>query len=170
MKKIFSCAMIVAMAFALVSCGGEKKAEKAGTLTPAKTEVKGDLSEYYTVVEKTYNIDAFEKSILKEPIIAIELKRTDKEMKGFHGFEPVGTFGQGVYGNYGFGIKVTDANGKQVLSVRADEGGMNGVYSSDDLKDLWELAPGETGIVRWSVEELKDAKGEYKFEITSYAK
>ena len=69
-----------------------------------------------------------------------------------------------------FKCMVTDANGKQVLSVRADEGGMNGVYSSDDLKDLWELEPGETGIVRWSAEELKDAKGEYKFEITSYAK
>jgi hypothetical protein len=169
MKKIFSCAMIVAMAFALVSCGGEKKAEKAGTLAPAKTEVKGALSEYYTVVEKTYDIDAFEKNVLKAPIIAIELKKT-KEIMGHHGFEPVGTFGQGVYGNYGFGIKVTDANGKQVLSVRADEGGMNGVYSSDDLKDLWELEPGETGIVRWSAEELKDVKGEYKFEITSYAK
>ena len=171
MKKIFSCAMIVAMTIALVSCGGgEKKAPApANTLAPAKTEIKGDLAEYFTVVEKTYNFADFEKSILDEPVIAIELQRTDKALPEAYkkGYEPMGTYGQGVYGNYGFGIKVKNAEGKDVFSVRADASGLNGVYSSDDLKDLWELEAGETGQVRWSATELKDAKGEYKFEITS---
>lgn len=153
--------------FVMVACGGEEKKKSANTLSPEKTEIKGALSEYYTVVEKTYDIDAFEKDVLEAPIIKIELKRTDKERMGFDCFEPVGTYGRDVYGNYGFGIKVTDAAGNQVYSVRADESGLNGVYSSDDLKDLWELEPGEVGIVRWSADELKDAKGEFKFEITS---
>ena len=55
-----------------------------------------------------------------------------------------------------------------MFSARADEGGLDGVYSSDDLKDLWELEAGETNQVRWNVEELKDPSGEYTFEITSY--
>lgn len=50
MKKIFSCAMIVAMAFALVSCGGEKKSEggkEPKTVTATRTTfTSGDLSDY----------------------------------------------------------------------------------------------------------------------------
>lgn len=162
--------MIVAMALALVSCGGEeKKAAAKDVLAPAKTEVKGDLAEYFTVVDKTYEMASFEEAISGGPIIAIELQRTDKAFPEAYkkGYEPMGTYGQGVYGNYGFGIKVKNAEGKDVFSVRADASGLNGVYSSDDLKDLWELEAGETGQVRWSASDLKGAKGEYKFEITS---
>ena len=174
MKKIFSCAMIVAMSIALVSCGGSEKKtadSAATTLAPSKTEIKGDLSEYFTVVEKTYDFADFEKSMFdEEPIIALELQRTDKALPEAYkkGYEPVGYSGYSGRGNYGFGIKVKDADGKEVFSVRADASGLNGVYDSDDLKNLWELEAGETGQVRWSAYELKDANGEYKFEITSH--
>ena len=162
--------MIVAMAFALVSCGGGEKKAKPSILKPEKTEVKGKLSEYFTVVDKSYEISAMEKNVLREPIVSVLLQRTETPLPAAykHGYEPVGTFGQGVDGNYGFGIKIKDANDNEVFSARADKGGMSGVYSSDDLKELWELNAGETSKVRWSVEKLKDAKGEYKFEITSY--
>lgn len=174
MKKFIMSLAVVAITLTLSSCGGgnkDSKKEPANTLAPEKTEIKGALKEYYTVVDKTYDIDAMEKSILGEPIIAIELQRTDVRLPEYWAgvnWEPVGTSGYSVDGNYGFGIKVKDANGKQVFSARADEGGMQGVYSSDDLKDLWELEAGETSVVRWSADGLKDASGKYTFEITSY--
>ena len=166
MKKLL---LFLAVAGFMVACGGGEK-KTATTLAPSKTEIKGDLSEYFTVVEKTYDFADFEKSMFEEPIIAIELQRTDKALPEAYkkGYEPVGYSGYGVKGNYGFGIKVKDADGKEVYSVRADASGLSGVYDTDDLKNLWELEAGETGQVRWSADELKDANGEYKFEITSY--
>lgn len=174
MKKSLMSVAVAAIALALLSCGGQSKDSKTEpktTLTPSKTEVKGPLSEYYTVVDQSYDFAEMDRGYFGDDlIISIELQRTDKPFpeKYLKGYEPAGTYGYSVKGNYGIGIKIKDADGKQVFSARADEGGLDGPYSSDDLKDLWELEAGETNQVRWNVEELKDPSGEYTFEITSY--
>lgn len=172
MKKIFTITAALAAIFAVTSCGGGsnnggQSAESAQTtLSPKSTTISGDLSKYYEVVDKEHSLkdnDYFGK------LITITLKRTDAELPAeYKDFDPVGYSGATVKGNYGFGIKVTNESGEQLFSARADEGGMSGVYSSDDLKDLWELAPGEEGIVRWSTSELDKATGKLMFTITSH--
>lgn len=105
-------------------------------------------------------------------MISIELQRTDAPFSfDTEGLEPVGTFGQGVYGNFGIGIEVYDAESNLILSKSASEGGMQGVYSSDDLKNLLTLATGETGFVRWSAKEFENYENkEFSFKLTSYLK
>lgn len=177
MKKILRTGVAILTLAALMSCGGnsnqknneneKEQAEKKTVLVPKATKVKGDLSEYFEVVEKEYQLkdDTFGK------MVTITLMRKDKELPDIYKeFMPVGYFGAGVMGNYGFGIKIFDENEDQVLSIRADDGGMGGVYSSDDLKDLWDLEEGETGIVRWSTDDLDECTGKLTFTITSYAK
>ena len=177
MKKILRTGVAILTLAALMSCGGnsnqknneneKEQAEKKTVLVPKGTKVKGDLSEYFEVVEKEYQLkdDTFGK------MVTITLMRKDKELPDIYKeFMPVGYFGAGVMGNYGFGIKIFDENEDQVLSIRADDGGMGGVYSSDDLKDLWDLEEGETGIVRWSTDDLDECTGKLTFTITSYAK
>lgn len=177
MKKILRTGVAILTLAALMSCGGnsnqknneneKEQAEKETVLVPKTTKVKGDLSEYFEVVEKEYQLkdDTFGK------MVTITLMRKDKELPDIYKeFMPVGYFGAGVMGNYGFGIKIFDENEDQVLSIRADDGGMGGVYSSDDLKDLWDLEEGETGIVRWSTDDLDECTGKLTFTITSYAK
>ena len=77
-----------------------------------------------------------------------------------------------MYGNFGIGIEVYDAESNLILSKSASESGLSGVYSSDDLKNLLTLAEGETGFVRWSARkefEKYDNK-EFTFKLTSYLK
>lgn len=176
MKKILRTGVAILTLAALMSCGGnsnqknneneKEQAEKETVLVPKTTKVKGDLSEYFEVVEKEYQLkdDTYSK------MITITLMRKDKELPDIYKeFKPVGYFGAGVMGNYGFGIKIFDENEDQVLSIRADVGGTGGVYSSDDLKDLWDLEEGETGIVRWMTYDLDECTGKLTFTITSYA-
>ena len=176
MKKILRTGVAILTLAALMSCGGnsnqknneneKEQAEKKTVLVPKTTKVKGDLSEYFEVVEKEYQLkdDTYSK------MITITLMRKDKELPDIYKeFKPVGYFGAGVMGNYGFGIKIFDENEDQVLSIRADVGGTGGVYSSDDLKDLWDLEKGETGIVRWMTYDLDECTGKLTFTITSYA-
>ena len=176
MKKILRTGVAILTLAALMSCGGnsnqknneneKEQAEKETVLVPKTTKVKGDLSEYFEVVEKEYQLkdDTYSK------MITITLMRKDKELPDIYKeFKPVGYFGAGVMGNYGFGIKIFDENEDQVLSIRADVGGTGGVYSSDDLKDLWDLEKGETGIVRWMTYDLDECTGKLTFTITSYA-
>ena len=176
MKKYFATLAALAAIASMTSCGGGNNSNSNGTavveevkttLTPSSTKVKGDLSEYYEVVDKEHSLKNQEYGSGK--LITITLKRTDAKLPAnYKEFDPVGYYGSSVKGNYGFGIKVTNENGDQLFSARADEGGMSGVYSSDDLKDLWDLEAGEEGIVRWSSYDLGEAKGNLKFTISSY--
>lgn len=152
----------------IVSCSKSKDA----TLSPESSVVKGELKEYFTVVEKPYVVKYDENDWLSPYTICIELQRTDVPFTfNTDGIEPVGTSGSGVYGNFGIGIDVLDADGNMVLTKSPAEGGMSGVYSHEDLKNLLTLNSGETGFVRWSAKEFEkyDNKN-FTFRVSSYLK
>ncbi len=169
MKKLLILTGLVTCMLTLNSCGEKSK---DATLTPKSTSLQGDLRDYFTIVEHPYVVKYDENNWLSKYMISIELQRTDAPFSfDTEGLEPVGTFGQGVYGNFGIGIEVYDAESNLILSKSASEGGMQGVYSSDDLKNLLTLAAGETGFVRWSAKEFENHENkEFSFKLTSYLK
>lgn len=166
MKKLLILTGLVTCMLTLNSCGEKSK---DATLTPKSTSLQGDLRDYFTIVEHPYVVKYDENNWLSKYMISIELQRTDAPFSfDTEGLEPVGTFGQGVYGNFGIGIEVYDAESNLILSEPASE---QGVYSSDDLKNLLTLAAGETGFVRWSAKEFENYENkEFSFKLTSYLK
>lgn len=158
MRKII---LMLGLTALFVSCGGNKKADSL-TAAPETTEIKGALQGCYEVVQKDYAIK--ENGFLGH-LISVEIKRTDKELP----FDPqkATNFGVSMEGKptqVGFGIELLDENGDVVEIKNANDGGMGGAYSSDDIDAALQLNPGETGIIRWTV------KAENKpvlFRITS---
>lgn len=153
----------------LVSCGDSKK-EKAEdvTVTPKTTSLKGDLKEYYDVVDKDYKIKVDEGSYMNQGMITVEVKRNEKDFDfKTDNINPFGTNGSEDY-HVGFGIEIFDESGPAVIKT-ATEGGMGGVYSGDDVKSLIQLGKGETGYIRWTVSGDK-LKGLQTFQITSALK
>lgn len=154
----------------LSSCGGGGKSGNAKSepivVKPAQVQLKGDLSSYFEVVEKGYNINADENSYSRNAMITVELKRIGGNMpfKPAEG-NPFGTNGGEKY-HYGFGIELLDENGSPVQIKPANSGGMSGPYSNDDLTTIIKLAAGETGYIRWSFSQDEVAKAK-SFRITS---
>jgi O6-methylguanine-DNA--protein-cysteine methyltransferase len=163
LKKTFLTAF-AAVLFLFNSCGN-----KDITLTPESTEVKGDLKEYFTVVDKQFIVKYDEKGIFNKYIISIELQRTDVPFKfNTEGIEPMGTYGQSVNGNFGIGLELRDKDGNIVNTWSPTATGFSGVYSHDDLSNLLRLESGETGQVRWSYDGFKDRKDkEFTFKVSS---
>ena len=123
----------------LVSCGKESKDV---TLTPESATIKGDLKEYFTVVEKPYVIK-YDENGWNKYMISIELQRTDVPFKfDTEGIEPVGNSGAGVNGNFGIGIDIIDEEGNIAISWSPTASGLSGVYSGDDLENLFTLESG----------------------------
>ena len=155
---------IAIMAVCLAACGGKKGSEEKEeiVLTPETTHIKGDLGDYFEVVDKEYTItDDW------GDMVSIEVKRTDADFSfDLKGVEPYGTYGKGVTGNAGFGIEILDENGNVIEKVAATESGLGGMYSSDDMKEALKLKAGETGTVRWSFNFDSDKKPA-KFRLTS---
>lgn len=152
-KKFLLIVSAVALIFACSSCGGSKESKPENpdfVLKPSKVEITGPLKDYFKVVDKSFNCK-YDASAWEKYMITIELERTDVGFDGkFDGYEPFGTSGYGVEGNYGFGIELRDSMDNIVYNCAATASGLSGVYSSDDLKALMKLNPGETGIIRWS--------------------
>lgn len=147
------------MAFSSCSSGGSKDKNGDVILTPETTNIKGDLGDYYEVVEKEYP--------LSDDVVSVEIKRTDKEWDlDLTGIEPYGYYGQGVYGHAGFGIEVLDENGNVIYKSEATRGGLGGMYSGEDMIEALKLKPGETGTVRWSLHCDSD-KVPAKFRLIS---
>lgn len=127
------------------------------TVKPKSTTLKGDLKDYFEVVDKDYKIKVEEGSFMVTGMITVEVKRTDKNFDfPTDNINPFGTNGSEDY-HVGFGIEIFDESGPVVVS-NATSGGMSGPYSSDDVISLMKLGKGETGFIRWSVdgEKLKD--------------
>ena len=155
---------IAIMAICLVSCGNKKNPEETEqiVLSPETTKIKGDLGDYFEVVEKEYIVtDDW------GDMVSIEVKRTDTAYAfDLKGVEPYGTYGQGVTAHAGFGIEILDENGNVIEKTSATASGLSGMYSSDDMKEALKLKAGETGTVRWTFHfdgERKPAK----FRLTS---
>lgn len=145
MKKI---TLLFGIAALLMSCGGNKKADSL-TVTPETTEIKGALKGCYEVVQKDYTI----KNNGWSDVINVELKRTDKELPfDLQKATSFGVYVEGKSVHVGFGIELTDKNGEIAEITNANGSGLSGPYSSDDIVSALNLNPGETGIVRWSVD------------------
>lgn len=164
MKKINYFVFLIMASCFLIACGKSNDA----TLNPQSTTVKGDLGDYFTVVEKNY-VAKYDETY-GNYTISIELQRTDKPFAfDTEGVEPVGYSGSGVYGNFGIGLTVFDADDNLAIKWNATDAGLSGVYSSDDLKSLMNLKSGETTFIRWQTDELSNFEDKnFTFEITSY--
>lgn len=165
------CSMILCASFCgtFLSCGGSKKSDDPYTLTPETTAVKGDLSDYYEVVEKEYTTTDNYRTMMDNThaIVAVEIKRTDKEFDfDPESTYPMGTLSEGMTGNAGFGIEILDESGNVINKSAATNGGLGGMYSDADMKEALKLKAGETATVRWQMNfDAKDKP--VKFRITS---
>ena len=54
MKSKISFALAIFIALMVISCGKSKSGEQELTVKPKTTEIKGDLGEYFEVVDKEY--------------------------------------------------------------------------------------------------------------------
>lgn len=164
-KKAFSIIAIAIIAITLTNCKGKKEEEneiKSITVKPKTTVIKGDLGDYFVVVEHDYEIK-LENSFGNEGLISVEVKRTDKDFSfPVDNINPFGTNGGEKY-HVGFGIEVFGDAGPKVIK-QATEGGMGGPYSSEDVTALMALKKGETGFIRWTVEMTDDMK---TFQLSS---
>ena len=161
--KVYKTIVMVSFAIVFTSCGGKKgSSDEAIVLKPETTHIKGDLGEYFDVVDKEYTVTHDWGDI-----VSIEVKRTGADYAfELNGIEPYGTYGRGVTGNAGFGIEILDENGNLIEKCAATASGLSGMYSSDDMKEALKLKTGETGIVRWSFHFDSDKKPA-KFRLTS---
>lgn len=155
---------------ALMSCGSKAKDDKSSesetqnqiVLTPEKTQIKGDLGDYYEVVDKSYTV-----THEFGDMVSIEIKRTSKDFElDMTGIEPYGMSGSSVAGNAGFGIEFLDENDNVIDKVSPTASGLGAMYSSDDMTEALKLKSGETCTVRWSRHFDKDHKP-VKFRLTS---
>jgi len=167
MKTIKYFVIMALAAVALTGCG--KKENKDAILTPETTKVRGALKEYFTVVEKQYTVKYNEQNFGSKYMISIELQRTDVPFAfNTKGVEPVGHFGASVRGNFGIGIDIIDADGNIAISWSPTAAGLSGVYSSDDLENLFTLESGETGCVRWTTDVFEKYENKnFTFKVSS---
>lgn len=165
MKKLMTIfgAMFIVSAI-MTSCGGgEKKGTNEVTIKAKSTSIKGDLGDYFEVVDKDYVLKVEEGSIMGGAIISVEVKRTDKDFDfPTENINPFGTNGGEDY-HVGFGIELLGESGP-ITVKQATESGMGGPYSSEDVTGLMKLKKGETGYIRWSVDKLDGLKS---FQLSS---
>ncbi len=162
MKKIFySLAVIATSALTLFSCSSEPDAI---TLTPKSVAVRGDLSEYFEVVDRKYTlVDDWGK------MIKVELKKIKEMPYDKSVVRPYGTSGYNIERLIGFGIKIFDKEGALVEQTSASASGLSGCYSSDDVLNFVNIEVGETGIIRWTLDsdDPETLKTLATFEINS---
>lgn len=163
MKKYFLIAFAMCLMGIVTSCGDKEKSGEAIVLTPETTAIKGDLGDYFEVIDKEYTLS--EGTF--DPVISVEVKRTDADYAfDLNGVKPYGYSGQGITGHAGFGIEILDENGNLIEKMAATKGGLGGMYSGDDMIEALKLKAGETGIVRWSI-SVNDNQKPAKFRIIS---
>ncbi|MDY3548995.1 hypothetical protein PG291_10330 [Riemerella anatipestifer] len=160
MRTKISFAIAIFVALMMLSCSKNKKSEEL-TIKPKTTQIKGDLGDYFEVVEKEYKIP-IEEGFLNQ-IITVEVRRKDVDFPfDVDKINPFGTDGGEEY-HVGFGIEFLGDNGP--IDVKnATEGGMGGPYSSEDVSSLFKLKKGESGYIRWTVDKIDGLKN---FQITS---
>ncbi|UPT66986.1 MAG: hypothetical protein M0D57_21620 [Sphingobacteriales bacterium JAD_PAG50586_3] len=149
--------LIALVAFA--ACGDKGASNKEGVLTPKSTEIKGDLGEYFEVVNKDYTLSKEGDA----SIINVEVKRKDADFK--LQAENTAPFGEGT-ANYrvGFGIELFDSTGNAKGIKNAIDVGKDGVFNTSDVVGLIKLKKGETGYIRWAIESPAGLK---TFQLTS---
>jgi hypothetical protein len=156
---------VILVAFA--SCSSKKTQI---SMKPETTTISGDLSECFEVVDQECIVKLDKKGGI-EPFAtwSVKLRRTDKPFPFADDIDvsAYGTWGPSVEAHGGFGIEVVDENGTTVQKSAATGSGFSGPYSHEDVEDLFKLKPGETGTIRWSVEDNALNAKELKFTISS---
>jgi len=163
MKKLMTIfgAVLLASTF-LTSCGSDETQETNSVkLKPKSTSIKGELGDYFEVVDREYEIKQEEGEMFT--LITVEVKRNNKDFSfPVDNINPFGTSGGEDY-HVGFGIELIGESGPiQVVPATAD--GMSGPYDSEDITGLMKLKKGETGYIRWSVDKLDGLKS---FQLSS---
>lgn len=158
--------MLAFVSMAMVSCGG---GGSIGVMTPQTTKISGELGNEFEVVDKPAKLS--KGGIFN--VWTIELKSLTDDHKGSTLGErvPVGTITADGYTHehVGFGLETYDKDGNLVAKRSAAEGGMGGVFSSDDIEDLMRLKKGETGFIRWSSKGDEETLKGMTFKISSIA-
>lgn len=169
-KNLLFVVVLVAAVALLASC---KKKEIS--MTPETTKVSGDLSACFEVVDEPVKVALKDGELeMFRSVWTVKIRRTDADFP-FSDDCDIDTYGV-IFGGtpahstclVGFGLKIKDAGGNVVQENEATRGGMGGPYSSNDVKDLFKLKPGEVGEIRWGVDDrCMDAKEPLKFTISS---
>lgn len=164
MTKIkLSISSLTIITFLMTSCGSGDKEETGNTISvkPKTIEIKGDLSDYFEVVDKEYKIPVIDNSF--DQLITVEVRRRNKDFPfNKDKINPFGTSGGEEY-HVGFGLELLGENGPIQVN-NATEGGLGGPFSSADVSSLFKLKKGETGYIRWTVDKTE---GINSFQLTS---
>ena len=154
-------ATIIFASVILTSCKEDAKKDESIKIKPKTTSIKGDLGEYFEVVDKEYEIKKDEGEIFT--LITVEVKRNNKDFSfPINNINPFGTNGGEDY-HVGFGIELLGESGP-ITVIPATSDGMSGPYDSKDITGLINLKKGETGYIRWSVDKLDGLKS---FQLSS---
>ena len=169
-KSLFVIAIVACAALFFTSCKSEKK-EKL-SMKPETTKISGDLSECFEVVDEDVVVKLKDGSTELGTVWRVKVRRTDAPLpfEDDMELEPYGTWRTDgtPYYNVGFGLRITGGDGDVVQENKATEGGLGGPYSSDDVKALLKLKPGEVGEIRWSVDDdCLGAEEPMKFTIST---
>lgn len=151
----------------LSSCGGKKKnkdtSSEKTSFKVAQTSIKGSLGNYFEVVQKDYKISKDGMFSL----ITVEFKRNSKKLPfKISQTEPFGVSSGKKY-HIGFGIQFLDGENNPVAIVNPTASGLSGVYNPDDITNVISLKAGETGYIRWAVNDDNIMKSGVKFCVTS---
>jgi hypothetical protein len=164
MKKIMTIlgAILIAL-FIFTSCGGGSKDKVS--VKPKTTAIKGDLGDYFEVVDKEYIIKVEDpESYSKEGKITVELKRNDKDFAFIFDSDKLGQYGEygsAVHYLVGFGIELFTDEGPSLIRLATDYS-----YLPAGCISLMKLKKGETGYLSWNVEQTK-FNGLKTFQLTS---
>jgi hypothetical protein len=165
--KHFSTLLSIAIiSLVISSCGGQKKPLSSIIVTPKNISIKGDLGEYFEVVNKEYQIKPDEHSALKDEfkpgIISVEVKRNDKDFSFLaNKVDFFGTSGYDVEYHVGFGIELFGDDGpEQILNANDYDSPLK----KEDVLSLINLKKEETGFIRFIVDKSKSIK---TFQLTS---
>lgn len=139
--KLFALSLI---AFAITSCGGSSTKDEPVLIKPTQAEVKGDLKDCFTVVDKSYQV----KWDGSKKIITIEVMRTDAELPfDRDNFDVCANKGENDKPQVaGFGIELIDSLGTVVAQISPSEAN----YYEDVMSSALRLLPGESGAVTFS--------------------
>lgn len=127
------------------------------------TEVKGDLSSYFEVIDKDYALTTDEGAPGQDAVLTIELYRTSKNFDfPIENAIPIGTNNTRNYA-IGFGIELNTIS-KMVWQKNATEKNASASYTFTDIKNLLKLKKGEYGTLRLHVKKRDKLKS---FQLTS---
>ncbi|MCE9539408.1 MAG: hypothetical protein K8R85_09340 [Bacteroidetes bacterium] len=144
-----------------LSAANTVKGATSVTVKPKTTIIKGDLGEYFEVVDKEYQINMDKESFNKTGKIMVELKRNGKDFAfNTHKLNPFGTNGSEDY-HIGFGIEMLTDVGPALVIDATDYN-----YIPKECISIMKMKKGETGYLSWDVEQTK-FDGLKTFQLTS---